>query len=154
MERGFVVDESLLRKARAAFHDWPKLYWILGGSCTGKSAVAGAISDRTLLQVVDMDVRIYDRFTPAYRIERHPASKTRFGAENPLNWALSLSWDEFDALNRATDAEVLDLLADEVASEAREHGLIIDGGFTHPSLLARVVPASRTFVRVDRRAWR
>lgn len=143
MERGFVVDDSLLRKARAAFHDWPKLYWILGGSCTGKSAVAGAIADRTLLQVVDMDARIYDRFMPAYQAERHPASKARFGAQNPLDWALSLSWEEFDAVNRAADAELLDLLVDELETTAGDQGLLIDGGFTHPVLLAQVVPAAR-----------
>jgi len=141
MEHHFKVDQGLLNRARVALHGRKELYWILGGSCTGKSTVAGAIARLAKLQVVDMDTRIYDHFMPAYRAERHPASKARFGAENPLDWALSLTWEEFDALNRATDAECLDLLVDELDETVGEQGLLFDGGFAHPSILAQVVPA-------------
>jgi hypothetical protein len=143
MEDYFRVDHSLLDKARVALQSRKELYWITGGSCTGKSTVAAAIADRTELRVVDMDAYIYDRFMPAYQTDRHPASKAWFGSENPLAWVLSLGWEEFNALNRATNAEFLDLLVDELDGKTEEFGLLVDGGFTHPSLLAEVVPASR-----------
>jgi hypothetical protein len=55
---------------------------------------------------------------------------------------LSLPWEEFDALYRATNAEMLDLLTDDLADRPDEP-LLVDGGITHPSLLARVMPVER-----------
>jgi len=55
---------------------------------------------------------------------------------------LSLSWPEFDALNRATNAEFLDLLSDQLAQAPVDQSLLIDGGFTHPSVLTQVVSAA------------
>lgn len=142
MPKFFVLNEALLTKARAILADKPQLYWILGGSCTGKSTVANYIARLTGSEMIDMDAYIYDRFLPAYHARRHPASKAWFGADNPLAWAMSLSWEEFDSLNRAGDAEFLDLLADELQARSSGRAMIIDGGISHPSVLAQVVSPS------------
>jgi len=55
---------------------------------------------------------------------------------------LSLCWEEFDALYRASNAEMLDLLAADLAGRSDEP-LLIDGGITHPSVLVQSVPARR-----------
>jgi len=61
---------------------------------------------------------------------------------NPLAWMLSLPWAAFDALYRANNAEMLDLLADDLAGRP-DAPLLIDGGITHPSVLTQVIPAGR-----------
>lgn len=138
-----VTDQALLTPARAMLADRAHLCWILGGSCTGKSTVARYIAGTTGIEMIDMDVYIFDRFMPAYDAKRHPASKAWFGADNPLAWALSLSWEEFDSLNRASNAEFLDLLAHELRTTGKDRAIIIDGGFTHPSVLTQVVSPSQ-----------
>ena len=85
-----------------------------------------------------------------YTWERHPASKTWFSAENPLSWALSLSWPEFSDLYRAANVEILDLFAEDMAGDSPDAVLMVDGGVTHPSLLAKVIPPERIFcIEVD-----
>ena len=95
------------------------------------------------MDALDMDGLIYGQFMGAYSAERHPATTSWFWAENPLEWVLALSWEEFSALNRACDAEFLNLLAREVANGRSDQRLILDGGFSHPAILASIIPASR-----------
>jgi hypothetical protein len=139
MPEGFLVNQALLNKAREALGERPRLYCLMGGSCTGKTTVAQRIAGESGVTAVNMDTYIFDRFMPRYSEERHPASKAWFGADNPLAWVMSLSWEAFDSLNRASNAEFLDLLADELEETPNHEALVIDGGFTHPSVLAQVV---------------
>jgi hypothetical protein len=104
--------------------------------------VAGLIQANTDISVIDMDGLIFGGFMAAYQPERHPAATYWFGAANPLDRALSLSWEAFDSLNRASNAEFLDLLSKLLARRAKTEALLIEGGFTHPSVLTQVVPAS------------
>jgi hypothetical protein len=78
-----------------------------------------------------------------YTPERHPASTAWFTAPNPFVWAFSLPWEEFNALNRAANAEYLDLLADELEQQDHDQPLLIEGGITHPTILARVIPTNQ-----------
>lgn len=136
----FATDETLLNHARAILWTRQNLRWLIGGAGSGKSTVSRAVAAQTGIPVYDMDEAFFSRF----RVdpERHPATTAWFSAENPLGWMLSLSWSEFDALYRAANVEMLDLLADDLGGRADE-SLLIDGGITHPSVLARVVPAER-----------
>lgn len=136
----FATDESLIARARAVL--WPrrKLWRLIGGSGSGKTTISRAVAGRLGTPVYDMDEAFFGRFLldPA----RHPATTAWFTAENPLGWMLSLPWPAFDALYRASNAEMLDLLATDLDGRPDEP-LLIDGGVTHPSVLARAVPAER-----------
>lgn len=104
-----------------------------------------AISEKTGIPVYDMDEHIFGRYMERYDADRHPASTAWFAAANPLAWALSLPWPDFDALNKAANAEYLDLLADDLAGKGRAEPLLIDGGITHPSVLTQVILPDQLF---------
>ncbi len=139
----FTVDENLLCKARAALAKFPRVYWVVGGSCVGKSTVCRALADPYSLQFVDMDVCIFDAYPRRYTPRRHPANSFWFAEGNGLAWVLSLTWEEFDAFNRAADAEYLDLFADDLAKANPDRAILVDGGISHPEILARVLPPGR-----------
>lgn len=136
----FVTDEALFRKAAQTLAGRTQLRWIIGGACSGKSTVCRAVSARTGIPVYDMDEAVFGRWR--FNPDRHPATTAWFTAENPLGWMLSLPWPDFDALYRAANAEYLDLLAEELSGQP-DTPLLIDGGITHPSVLAQVIPAER-----------
>lgn len=135
------VDPRLVQKARRVLGGRTDLYWVVGGACSGKSTVSRDLADELDLATIDMDARIYGGFPTDPT--RHPAVTRWFSADHPLGWVLSLRWDDFDALNRATNAEFLDLLADELGATPAPQASIVDGGFTHPSVLAQVVSPTR-----------
>jgi len=141
----FTLNDALVEKARAALYTREHLYWIIGGSCSGKSTISRMLSDRTGIPIYDMDDHIYGSYMGRYTAERHPASTAWFSAPDPFAWVMSLSWEEFNSLNRATNAEYLDLLAEDLADIAYDRPFLIDGGITHPSVLTRVAPAERVF---------
>jgi len=149
------LNSALLHKARAALQELDALRWVIGGSCSGKTTVCRAVAARTGLAVYDMDEAVFGRYQ--FDPLRHPATTAWFTAANPLHWMLSQPWPAFDALYRANNAEVLDLLADDLAGRPAAP-LLIDGGITHPSLLAQVIPAARvvcveTTDELRRREW-
>lgn len=139
----FTLDTDLLDQARAVLAERPFLFWLIGGACTGKSTLARAISDARGIPVYDMDEHVYGTYMPRYTPARHPACTAWFTAPNPLAYVLALDWPAFNALNRATNAEFLDLLADDLAQLPPDQPLLVDGGFTHPSVLVRVAPPHR-----------
>ena len=136
----FSLNETLLTRSRAVLTAWPDVLWLIGGSGSGKSTISRAIRERTGITVYDMDEAVFGRFR--FDPVRHPATTAWFTAANPLAWMLSRPWAEFDALYRANNAEMLDLLAADLAGRPDEP-LLIDGGITHPSVLTQVIPAAR-----------
>lgn len=134
----FATDETLLNDARDILRARQNLRWLIGGAGSGKSTVSRAIAAQTGIPVYDMDEAFFGRFQ--VDPQRHPATRAWFSAENPLGWMLSLSWPEFNALYRAANAEMLDLLAADLAGHPDEP-LLMDGGVTHPSVLMRAFPA-------------
>ncbi len=86
-----------------------------------------------------MDEHIYGTYFPRYTPQRHPANTTWLSAENPLAWALELPQDAYNTFNRATTAEYLDLLAEDLAAWPPAQAVLIDGGITHPSIVAQVL---------------
>ena len=136
----FEADKTLIEKARTVLGVRTGLVWLIGGSCSGKSTVSRGLSARTGISVYDMDEAVFGRFR--FDPVRHPATTAWFTADNPLRWMLSLPWPEFDALYRAANAEMLDLLADDLNCR-RDAPLLIDGGITHPALLVQTLLPSR-----------
>ena len=135
----FEPDKKLLDKARAVLLERNNLCWVIGGSCSGKSTICRAVSEMKNVPVYDMDGHIYyGDYGRRITKQRHPAMSAWFSAPDPFAWIMSLSWEVFDALNRAVDAEYLDLLADDLAGGDPDRPLLIDGGFTHPSVLTQV----------------
>jgi hypothetical protein len=134
----FSLNQELVERASALLGHRRDLYWVIGGACSGKSTICRAISAQTGIALYDMDEKIFGGYT--YSPQRHPASTAWFSAANPLAWVMGLSWEEFNALNRAANAEYLDLLAHDLATQPPKP-LLVDGGITHPSVLAAVIPA-------------
>jgi hypothetical protein len=134
------LNDTLLAKSRAVLATRPNLFWLIGGSGSGKSTISRALGAQTGIPVYDMDAAVFGRFR--FDPFRHPATTAWFTAANPLHWMLSQPWAEFDALYRAANAETLDLLADDLAGRPDEP-LLIDGGITHPCVLTQVIPAAR-----------
>ncbi|MCP4427882.1 MAG: hypothetical protein GY803_25645 [Chloroflexi bacterium] len=139
----FTVNDELIGKAREILLGRKQIYWIIGGSCSGKSTISRAISKTKSIPIYDMDEHVYGAYGAKITPERHPAMHAWFSASDSFAWIMSLSWEEFDALNRATNAEYLDLLTDDLSSGRVTQPLIVDGGFTHPSVLAQVVASHR-----------
>jgi hypothetical protein len=154
----FEVDRALVRQAALRLAAARGLCWVIGGACSGKSTVCQIISRRTGVHIYDMDEHVYGRYMGRYSASRHPASTAWFKRGDGLRWVLSLPWEAFDGLNRATNAEFLDLVAEDVAERYGDRPLLVDGGITHPSVLAAAVDPSRiACLAVDdaesRRIW-
>jgi hypothetical protein len=147
----FTTDEALLHKAAQILAQRKRLHWVIGGACSGKSTICRAVAARTGVPIYDMDEAVFGRWQ--FDAERHPATTAWFTAGNPLGWLLSLPWPEFDALYRAANAEYLDLLAVELAGQP-DTPLLIDGGITHPSVLAQVIPAEQIVCLETSDLWR
>jgi|GEM_PF-668952 len=139
----FGVDRTLLREAALKFEAARGLRWVIGGACSGKSAVCETIASWTGVPVFDMDEHVFGRYMSCYSASRHPASSAWFKRGDGLAWVLSLPWEVFDDLNRATNAEFLDLVAEDVAQRYGEGPVLVDGGITHPSVLAAAVEPAR-----------
>lgn len=140
----FQLNPELIKEARQLLQNHTDLYWIVGGSCSGKSTICQAIAAATGLPLYDMDEHIYGRYMPLYHPQRHPANTAWLAAPNPLAWQLALSLEAFNAFNRAATAEYLHLLAADLA-QTPAMPLLIDGGITHPSLAAQIIPPQRIF---------
>lgn len=136
----FAVSPALLEKSRSVLCAWPRLIWLIGGSCSGKSTLSRALAARLGVERYDVDEAVFSRFQ--FDPQRHPATAAWSAADDPFGWMLSHDWETFSALYRATNAETLDLLAGDLAGRPSTP-LIVDGGISHPSVLAQVIPAGR-----------
>ena len=139
----FEVDRALVLAAAQRLESVRGLRWVIGGACSGKSSVCRTVSRWTGVPVYDMDEKVYGRFLSRYSVSRHPASTTWLKRSGGLAWVLSLPWEAFDALNRATNAEFLDLMSRDVSERFGDRTVLVDGGITHPSVLAAVVDPTR-----------
>lgn len=139
------LNHELLTSLRAEPARFDNVYWVIGGACSGKSTVCQAIAAQHSISLYDMDEHSFGDYIGRYTWDRHPASKSWFSAENPLEWVLSLSWPEFNDLYRAANLECLDLFAEDLRADPPSGPVLVDGGITHPSVLAQILPAARIF---------
>ncbi|WP_192929601.1 shikimate kinase [Alkaliphilus serpentinus] len=136
------LNESLLNEARKVLKNRKNIFWIVGGSCSGKSTVGKTIASKFKMLYYDLDEYIFDKYIRRYSKELHPASREWFFAENPLNWALSFSsWEENNEFNVALTVEQLSLFSEDVQEIDRDKAILVDGGITNPAILARVLDA-------------
>ncbi len=136
----FKINHSLLRQAQAKLSRYKKLYWILGGSGSGKTTICQTLSGQFDMPIYDMDAHIYGTYHERFTDEKHPVNKAWAKAENGMAWLLDMSWDTFNNFHQAALPEYLDLLTEDLASINPNDGLLIDGGIWHPALLAQVLP--------------
>ncbi|NTW01046.1 MAG: hypothetical protein HGA19_06990 [Oscillochloris sp.] len=139
----FDVNSDLISSARKMLIERRNIYWIIGSSASGKSTICRSIADHSGIATYDMDAHIYGSYFPRYTTQRHPAVSAWLRAENPLAWMLKLAPDDFDAFNRATTAEYLDLLAEDLDVWPADQPILVDGGITHPSIIIQAVTAQQ-----------
>jgi len=155
----YPINQRLLEKAHRVLHDRKNLYWIIGGSCVGKSTVCKALSEKYGITVYDMDEYIFDKYQQRYTDELHPANRAWFTAPNPLEWSFSHgSWEENNEFNIAAAVEYLDLLCQDIEKLDKEKPVLLDEGVTNPAVVARVIsPKQILCLKADsdacRRIW-
>lgn len=137
----FSVNAALPENARRALAERKRIYWILGGACSGKSTLCRALSVQSNIPIFDMDAHIYDAWQSRFDAACHPANHAWHESPNGLQFLLDLDWEQFDAFNAASNAEYLDLFAQEMQAFKADAPLLVDGGLSKPSVLAQVLPA-------------
>ncbi|MDM8527998.1 hypothetical protein QUF58_07260 [Anaerolineales bacterium HSG24] len=136
----FPINYELLEQAKQNLSEYKNIYWIIGGACSGKSTICRMIAKATNILLYNMDDHIFGTYMPRYTENRHPASKAWFSAKTGLDWILSLSVSNFESLNRAANAEYLDLFAQDIKQYSPEKRLLVDGGISYPAILAQTFP--------------
>lgn len=136
----YSVNRKLIEKASQVLKNRTNIFWILGGSCSGKTTLCEYLQSNRNFQIYDMDKYIFESYAGLYSKELHPVSFEWLTNPDGLDWVLSLSWEEFNSLNQATNAEFLDLFAADSSVRDSSAPLIVDGGLSHPALLKEVLP--------------
>ncbi len=137
------INVDLLAKAQKALGRHKRLFWIVGGSGSGKTTICQALAETYGLPVYDMDAHIYGTYHGRFTPERHPVNSQWAAAPNGLAWLLGMRWEQFDAFNQAAAPEYLDLLAEDLAQMEPDAGILIDGGIANPAIIAQALPASQ-----------
>ncbi len=132
-----------LNTAKTMLATRPRLYFLIGGSCTGKTTLSQAIANQYGLPVIDMDAHIYGDYHGRFTAEQHPTNYAWATAENGLAWLLAKSWPEFDQFNAASNAEYLALLTEDLQAQDPQQPILVDGGFSKPGVLAQFVPVTQ-----------
>ena len=135
----FTINNTLLAHAKVMLAERKQLYWIVGGSGSGKTTICNALSTRLDIPVYDMDAHIYGSYHGRFSPTRHPVNSAWAAAENGLAWLLDLSWEEFNRFNQAALPEYLELLVEDLAATDPDSPLLIDGGICNPALVAHVI---------------
>lgn len=138
----FPIDYELLADARRRLAGYP-LLWIVGGAGAGKTTLCRALAAQRGLPVYDMDAHIYGSYHGRFDPVRHPANTAWSTAPDGLAWLLGMTWDEFDAFNRAALPEYLDLFAEDLESMDPAILLLVDGGICTPALLSQAIPVDK-----------
>lgn len=143
MSMPFALNNNLLNQAITSFGFRKQIYWLVGGSGSGKTTICQALAKTYSLAVYDMDAHIYGSYHGRFSPERHPVNSQWAATSNGLAWLLEMSWEEFDAFNQAAVPEYLDLLAEDLAQMEPGSGILVDGGIANPAIVAQAIPASQ-----------
>jgi hypothetical protein len=139
----FQIDAQLLEGSGRALASDSRVRWLVGGAGSGKSTVCRELHATHGVTVLDMDARIYGTYHAMFSPSRHPVSCRWRSAGDGLAWLLDMTWDDFDAFNRASVPEYLDLLTREIQAFDDPRPIVVDGGTYHAALLAAVLEPSR-----------
>lgn len=137
----FYINQTLLENARGILARRQRIFWILGGAGAGKSTICRAFAEQYNLRVYDMDAQMYGAWKSRYDAARHPVNRAWQDSPNPLQFLLDLTWEQFDAFNAASNAEYLDLFAQDTQAMDASAPLLVDGGLSKPSVLIQALPA-------------
>ena len=107
-----------------------KTFWIVGGACTGKSTLSGALSESLGFSLIDMDARIYGTWQSVYSADKFPENYHWIQQSNALDWALRQSDDEYFGYCNRVSLEYFQLLKLELSRLGNQAGSIVDGGFS------------------------
>ena len=140
---GSPVGDALVAGAREDLQARSGLRFVVGAAGTGKTTVCAGLAERTGIDVLDMDARIYGSWHGRFDAVRHPANHAWSVAPDPLAWQLALEPEAYLAWQAASTAEALDLLAEELRDVDPDRPLLIDGGFGSVGVLARVASPDR-----------
>ena len=138
----FSINNDLLLQSREVLSERNNLFWIVGGSGSGKTTICQTLSARFDIPVYDMDAHIYGAYHSRFTPELHPVNSAWSSAQDGFAWLLNMSWKEFDSFNRAALSEYLDLLCEDLNADEAS-ALFIDGGICNPAALAQVFPAKQ-----------
>ncbi|MGL5256394.1 MAG: hypothetical protein ACRC76_05070 [Proteocatella sp.] len=136
----FRVDMELLETVKAKLENCSNIFWLVGGSCSGKSTISRMMEEKFDYIRYDMDEYIFGKYMDRYSKELHPANSAWFGAENPLDWALSFpNWEEYNEFNMTSMVEQLSLFCEDIELMDKDEKILVDGGITNPDILAKVL---------------
>jgi len=107
-----------------------KTFWIVGGACTGKSTLSGALSESLGFSLIDMDARIYGTWLSVYSADTFPENYQWIQQPNALEWALQQSDEEYLSYCNRVSLEYFQLLKIELSRLYNQAGSIVDGGFS------------------------
>jgi len=153
-EMQFSIDYSLLTQAREKLAEHKKIYWLLGGSGSGKSTISQALSAEYDIPIYDMDAHIYGTYHERFTDEKHPVNKAWANAENGMAWLLDMLWDAFNNFHQAALPEYLGLFMEDLEAINPNDSLLIDGGVWHPHLVAQVISPARIVCLVNEQSSR
>lgn len=136
----FKMDMDLFEGVKSKLANNSNVFWLVGGSCSGKSTISKLMEDKFGFVRYDMDEYIFGEYMDRYSVELHPANSSWFGAENPLEWALSFpNWEQYNLFNMTSMVEQLSLFCEDIEKMDKNKKIIVDGGITNPDILAKVL---------------
>lgn len=136
----FTIDVTLLQQAQKMLSQHEQVYWVVGGSGSGKTTVCQTLAKTYRLTLYDMDAHIYGAYHGRFTPNRHPVNSQWAAAPNGLAWLLDMSWAQFGSFNKAAVPEYLDLLAEDLAALPANTPVLIDGGIVHTAVAAHALP--------------
>lgn len=135
--------KNLLATARKTFSTRSRVFWIVGGAGSGKSTICQALAKQYDLPIYDMDAHIFGSYHGRFLPDRHPINSQWAATSNGLAWLMEKSWAEFDAFNKASVPEILDLLAEDLANLPPDDTLLIDGGIVNTAVATQAFPTKQ-----------
>lgn len=136
----FKMNTELLESVKKKLENHSNIFWLVGGSCSGKSTISRLMEEKFDFVRYDMDEYIFGKYMERYSQEIHPANSSWFGAENPLDWALSFpNWEQYNLFNMNSMVEQLSLFCEDIEQMDAKKNIVVDGGITNPDILAKVL---------------
>jgi len=132
-------------------NDLPKLYWIAGGSCGGKTTLARRLSERHGFSIYDADGQRQKHYESA-EPDLHPALTRQ------MNWQKFFTSPPGETLHyrEALCAERMEMILADLSHESAESTelsgkpILVDGVYPLPELLREVTPeAPAVFLFAD-----
>ena len=150
------MNRKCINEVRKDFCRCSNIKWIIGGSCSGKTTLCRALAKHANISLYDMDEHIFGDYMRRYTKEDYPANSAWFSAENPLDWALSLSLEDFDKFNKEANLEYLRLFSEDMIKQKDDSIVLVDGGIAYPEMLSKIIPVDNIIclsISIEESEW-